>query len=176
MNEASRDEKFSKILEDTQAHVRAYIAGMGVPPSDTDDIAQDVYLELYRNLDGMPADLEPIRWLKGIARNICLNHFRRESRTKTSADFEKLIEHLDATPSTFDDVEELKHGMAMLARCLQELSEKNREMLMMRYRDDQTSDKIADAFSTTAEAVRITLFRLRSKLRSCMGRKLEKPS
>jgi RNA polymerase sigma-70 factor (ECF subfamily) len=176
MNEASRDEAFSRILEDTQAHVRAYIAGMGVPSSDTDDIAQDVYLELYRNLDGMPADVEPIRWLKGIARNICLNHFRRESRTKTSPDFDKLIELLDATPSSFDDVDELRHGMSVLSKCLEQLSEKNREMLMMRYRDDQNSERIADFFSTTAEAVRITLFRVRSKLKTCMSRKVEKPS
>src|SRR6185436_14703019 len=98
-------------LEDTQAHVRAYIAGMGVPSSDTDDVAQDVYLELYKNLDGIPADVEPIRWLKGVARNICLNHFRRHSRMKVSAEMEKLIEHLSATESSFESVEDLKHGI-----------------------------------------------------------------
>src|SRR5437868_3553402 len=88
----SQDEKFSRILEDTQAHVRAYIAGMGVASSDTDDIAQDVYLELYRNLDGIPADVEPIRWLKGVARNICLNDFHENLLARFIDDREALNE------------------------------------------------------------------------------------
>src|SRR4029453_2133977 len=71
---------YESIVRDTQAHIRAYIAGMGVPRHDVDDIAQDVYLELYRFFDRVPAEVHPKQWLKGIARNLCLNYFRRTSR------------------------------------------------------------------------------------------------
>ena len=71
---------FDVVLRETQSHVRAYIAGMGVPRHDVDDIAQDVYVELYRFSDRIPPDVPPKQWLKGIARNLCLNYFRRTSR------------------------------------------------------------------------------------------------
>ncbi|MCW8129007.1 MAG: sigma-70 family RNA polymerase sigma factor [Planctomycetota bacterium] len=170
---AQRDERFAEMLETTQAHVRAYIAGLGVPPVDVDDLAQEVYLEVYRNMEAIPADLEPIRWLKGIARNLCMNHFRRETRRKLKTQLESLIEHLDRTPATFDDVEAMQEALRALDGCMEQLSEKNREMIRMRYRDGRTSESIAEAFATTAEAVRITLFRLRGKLKECVTRRLE---
>ena len=71
---------FETILRETQAHIRAYIAGLGVPRQDVDDIAQDVYVELYRSMDRIPPDLSAKQWLKGIARNLCMNYFRRNSR------------------------------------------------------------------------------------------------
>ena len=64
---------FDTILNETQHHIRAYIAGMGVPRHDVDDIAQDVYVELYRFFDRIPEGVHPKQWLKGIARNLCLN-------------------------------------------------------------------------------------------------------
>src|SRR5688500_2894277 len=76
---ASRPD-FEAIVRDTQAHIRAYIAGLGVPRHDVDDVAQDVYVELYRFADRIPEDVPPKQWLKGIARNLCMNYFRRTSR------------------------------------------------------------------------------------------------
>src|SRR5215471_1087596 len=71
---------FDGVVRETQAHIRAYIAGLGVPRHDVDDIAQDVYVELYRFSHRIPADISPKQWLKGIARNLCMNYFRRTSR------------------------------------------------------------------------------------------------
>src|SRR6187399_479166 len=71
---------FDDIVRETQPHIRAYIAGLGVPRHDVDDIAQDVYVELYRFADRIPANIPPKQWLKGIARNLCMNYFRRTSR------------------------------------------------------------------------------------------------
>ena len=66
---------FESVLRDTQSVLRAYIAGMGVPLDVVDDLAQDVYLEYYRGRNRRPLDVEPIRWLKGIAKNLCLNYY-----------------------------------------------------------------------------------------------------
>src|SRR5687767_11626208 len=71
---------FDVIVRETHPHIRAYIAGMGVPRHDVDDVAQDVYVELYRFADNIPAGVHPKQWLKGIARNLCLNYFRKQGR------------------------------------------------------------------------------------------------
>src|SRR6478752_6654636 len=77
---ASQTLDFDEILRETQPHLRAYIAGMGVPRHDVDDLAQDVYVELYRCQNRIPTEVTVKQWLKGIARNLCLNYFRRTAR------------------------------------------------------------------------------------------------
>ena len=71
---------FASVVNDSQAHIRAYIAGLGVPRHDVDDVAQDVFVELYRFSDRIPPNIPVKQWLKGIARNLCMNYFRRTSR------------------------------------------------------------------------------------------------
>src|ERR1043165_8421621 len=71
---------FASVVHDSQAHIRAYIAGLGVPRHDVDDVAQDVFVELYRFSANIPPNIPPKQWLKGIARNLCMNFFRRTSR------------------------------------------------------------------------------------------------
>ena len=73
---------FEAVLRETQSVIRAYIAGMGVSLDTVDDLAQEVYLEFYKTGDRRPDGLESIRCLKGIAKNLCLNHFRRSKRKK----------------------------------------------------------------------------------------------
>ena len=74
---------FDATVRETQAHIRAYIAGLGVPRHDVDDIAQDVYVELYRFANRIPANIPPKQWLKGIARNLCMSiSFRTSSPIK----------------------------------------------------------------------------------------------
>src|SRR5579859_6100417 len=80
--------RFEAILRETQSVIRAYIAGMGVPLDSIDDLAQEVYLEFYKGAERRPEDVEPIRWLKGIAKNLCLNYFRKSKR--------KAEQHLEA--------------------------------------------------------------------------------
>jgi len=50
---------FDTIVHESQAHIRAYIAGMGVSRHDVDDVAQDVFVELYRFSDRIPPNIPP---------------------------------------------------------------------------------------------------------------------
>jgi len=168
-----RDARFAEILDTTQAHIRAYVAGMGVPLVEVDDIAQEVYLEIYRNLEKVPKNDPPIRWLKGIARNLCLNYFRRESRRKSSRHMDALADLLDRTPASLDDGVIHDEAVKALRGCMEKLSDKNRKMLVMRYLEGLTSERIAQAYEMTAEAVRITLFRVRGKLKACVTNQIE---
>jgi RNA polymerase sigma-70 factor, ECF subfamily len=46
---------------------------------DADDIAQDVFVKVYRSLDGFRQDAQLTSWLYRIAMNACLDHHRRRS-------------------------------------------------------------------------------------------------
>jgi RNA polymerase sigma-70 factor, ECF subfamily len=162
---------FESIVRDTQAHIRAYIAGLGVPRHDVDDIAQDVYVELYRFADRIPEDVPPKQWLKGIARNLCMNYFRRTSR-RQRLQREALVEiFLRAERKQSPALSEGPVRRA-LDGCCEKLSPESQRLLSLRYEHELPSHQIAERLQSTAEAVRIALFRIRTTLKACIGKSL----
>jgi RNA polymerase sigma-70 factor (ECF subfamily) len=159
--------EFEAILRDTQSVIRAYIAGIGVPPDTVDDLAQEVYLEFYKGRDRRPADVEPLRWLKGIAKNLCLNYFRRSKR-KAEQHLEAVAELLSNLPAPLEELQ----GQEALDGCLEKLPGRSRELIALRYEQGMESAAIGRKVGLTPEAVRITLLRVRAALRECLGRRL----
>jgi len=147
-------QEFEAVLRETQSVLRAYIAGMGVPLDVVDDLAQDVYLEYYR-------------WLKGIAKNLCLNYFRRSKRS-AAQQHEAMAALLERVSSTLESL----HEPVPLDGCLERLPERSREMINARYRDGKSSEAIGRSLGMTPEAVRIGLLRIRAALRDCLERRV----
>lgn len=170
---ATRPEKhdFDDILRRTQSRIRAYIAGMGIAAHEVDDVAQDVYVELYRGLDRIPNDVEPERWLKGIARNICLNHIRRRAR-RGRLHYEAIAEILARTETPTE--RSLDDGTLLdaLGSCVDKLPPKSRQIVSLRYQQDLPSHEIADLLKSTAQAIRVALFRIRNGLKDCIAESL----
>ncbi|MCA9268771.1 MAG: sigma-70 family RNA polymerase sigma factor, partial [Planctomycetales bacterium] len=167
---------FEIVLRNTQARIRAYIAGMGIAPHEVDDVAQDVYLEFYRNQDKVPADISPQRWLKGIARNVCLNHIRRAAR-RGRLQREALAQLLAAIET--DTHRQATEGSlhAALEECCRRLPEDNQQLLRLRYTHALSAAAIADRLEKSAEAVRTALFRVRASLKQCvLGRLAQEAS
>jgi RNA polymerase sigma-70 factor, ECF subfamily len=159
---------FDAIVRQTQLKIRAYIAGMGVFPQDVDDLAQDVYMELYRNMEKVPADVPVEAWLKGIARNLCRNHFRRSARRDRLHD-QAIFEILARTKAKMEGVADSSDVQAALEGCYQKLPDDSRQMLTMRYAEEMSSSAIARALGSTAEAVRSALYRVRGALKDCVS-------
>jgi RNA polymerase sigma-70 factor (ECF subfamily) len=162
---------FDAILQETQAHLRAYIAGMGVPRHDVDDLAQDVYVELYRCQDRIPKEVTVRQWLKGIARNLCLNYFRRTTR-RGRLHREALAEMLvdltyEPKPHWFDGAVQ-----SALQKCFERLPKESRKMVKLRYEEELPSQTIAERLCSTAEAIRVALFRIRGALKECIANRI----
>jgi RNA polymerase sigma-70 factor, ECF subfamily len=162
---------FASVVNDSQAHIRAYIAGLGVPRHDVDDIAQDVFVELYRFSDRIPPNIPVKQWLKGIARNLCMNYFRRTSR-RQRLQREALVEIFLRAEKK--ESRALSEGpiRGALDGCCEKLSPESQRLLVLRYEQELPSHIIAERLQTTAEAVRIALFRIRTTLKACIGKSL----
>ena len=159
---------FAAVVADSQAHVRAYIAGLGVPRHDVDDIAQDVFVELYRFSDRIPPNIHVKQWLKGIARNLCMNYFRRTSR-RQRLQREALLEiFLRAEQEGATSLSEgpVRHA---LDGCFEKLPQQSRKMLALKYEQELPSATIAERLKSTAEAIRVALFRIRANLKDCIA-------
>ena len=163
--------EFHAIMEDTQSRIRAYVAGMGIAPHEVDDLTQDVYVELYRNFEKMPEGILPIRWLKGIAKNVCLNYLRKSAR-RGRLHHEAMSELLQQTKTVVEDLWEEGSITDILEDCVEQLPENRREILDLKYQKDFSSADIADALKSTSQAVRVALHRIRTIIKECVTTKL----
>jgi RNA polymerase sigma-70 factor (ECF subfamily) len=163
---------FERLLDETESAVRAYMAGLGVPLDTVDDLAQEVYLEFYKGMDAMPANTLPIRWLKGIARNVCMNHFRRSKRREERR-LEALAEILAQTESDSGSAPDTTAQECALQACLQKLTPRQRQIVVLRYEEGITAEKMAHRLGSKAGTIRVTLFRLLRILRECVTQTLQ---
>ena len=108
-----------------------------------------------------------MRWLKGIANNLCLNYFRRSKR-KAEQHLEAVAVLLERLPCPLEAVPEED----ALDGCLEKLPGRSREMIALRYQEGMESAAIGRKLGLSAEAVRITLLRIRTALRDCLGRRI----
>ncbi|MDP6356535.1 MAG: sigma-70 family RNA polymerase sigma factor [Planctomycetota bacterium] len=157
--------EFETSVRQTEAGVRAYIAGAGVLRDEVDDLAQEAYLEFYRNRAKIPEDVEPARWLRGIARNVCLNHIRRtarKGRLHREALAELLLGSAKDAPEQEDDLAPILNG------CIEKLPGRSRRLVSMRYEDNLRSDAIAEVFESSAGAIRFALYKTRKILKACI--------
>lgn len=117
------------------------------------------------------ADVQPAAFIYGFARNILLEHLRsprnRESQLETAAIQDKVA----ADPAN-DAVEE---DQAHLQRCLNELSEKDRVLVLEYFSRDggekiSLRKKMAERMGCSSQTLQSRIFRIKAGLRNCISR------
>lgn len=154
---------FDAIVRANSGAVRSFIAGRGVPLHEVDDIAQEVFLAYYRAGGQCPPDVELLRWLKGIARNLCNVHFRRdEQRQRLMTAIAARLEQVHAAVEDADAAQRLD-------ACLERLAPHHRLLIARYYAEEDGREAIASERRMSIANLRVTVMRLRERLRRCLA-------
>src|SRR5437660_1217252 len=73
-------EAFGRIVRAYALPLRSYLGSQLYHLDDVDDLAQEVFLAAFKNLGAFRRDDDFGAWLRGIARNKLLVHFRSQAR------------------------------------------------------------------------------------------------
>ena len=156
---------FEAMVLATEGALRSYLAGMGVGRHAVDDIAQETYLAVWER--GVPEAVDPLRWLKGIARNKAIDQLRAASPRR------RIIAGLAATAVTASDAEgDDQPALGALRQCLERLTSIDHDLLRRHYQDEESGEVIARARGIDGSTVRKQLIRLREALEKCIARHL----
>lgn len=143
---------------------------------DARDAYQEVFLKVYRNLDGFRQQCSFHTWLYRIATNVCLDYLRRKSvrREQTVGDdgeaqSNPLQRAADGRPES--DPERVAAGQqlaAQIERALQGLTPKERVVFELRHYEGLRLRAIGEMLSMSEEAAKNCLFRGTRKLRTAL--------
>ncbi len=138
------DRYFGILVERYETRLRRYIMRfINCSPEDAEDIVQDTFINVYRNLNGFDTDLKFSSWLYRIAHNEAVSHLRRiTARPATPWEDDKL----EALASDADVERELHRKMdgTIIRAAVDRLDAKYKEALVLRYFEDKSYEEISD--------------------------------
>jgi RNA polymerase sigma-70 factor, ECF subfamily len=157
-----------------QARLRASIRALGVRAEAVDDIAQDTFLLAWKKLAEFGSGGDFGLWVAQIARRLIANERRKDARRSRLLEGEVtdvlllMASEEDKTVAWSDKADEF----AVLRSCLEELPRHAREVIRLRYFENQSPGAIASHLGRPSDAVRQLLLRLRRKLLECVESRL----
>jgi RNA polymerase sigma-70 factor (ECF subfamily) len=162
-------EAFTLLVERHQHRVIGTIAKMLGSPNEAEDLAQQVFVRVWKSASRWEPNAKFTTWLLTIARNLVFNEVRRKGRARTVP----LEEPDDRAPREIADVSVIGPDSALASSeleqaidaAIQSLAEQPRMALVLRRYEELSYDEIADVLGTTVPAVKSMLFRARNELR-----------
>jgi len=123
-----------------------------------EELAQDVFLELYRHLGEMQSPEHVIFWLRRVTANRCISESRRRQR-RPEVPLEDAPEP-EAPVSAADPIAD-----EQLRRLVASLPEKFRMVVLLRYQEDLDPEDIARVLDVSVNTVKSQLQRALTMLR-----------
>jgi RNA polymerase sigma-70 factor (ECF subfamily) len=153
------EERFTYLFDAHYSAVRAYAWRRG--PDSADDVVAETFTIAWQRLDSVPAE-DPLPWLIGIARNVRLNLLRAERRR---CEREMRSVESAAVPSLAGAVE----ARASLRAALQQVSERDREILLLTAWESLDRGALAAALGCSKATAAVRLFRARKRLTAALA-------
>lgn len=141
--------------------------------AEAEDLAQNVFLQVYKSAHRYRVTAKFSTWLYTIARNLCLNEIRRRSRhpadslEASQAESEDLPARQFEDKSTFAPPEELLQGelAGKIGEALADLPESQRTAILLFREDDMSYEDIAEVMGCSLSATKSLIHRGRETLK-----------
>ncbi len=141
--------------------------------TEAEDLAQNVFLQVYKSARRYESRAKFSTWLFTIARNLCLNEIRRRSRHPADSIEESHAEHEDQPRQQFEDKssvappEKLLHGelAQKIEEALAALPENQRTAILLCRQEELSYEEIARVLGCSLSATKSLIHRGRETLK-----------
>lgn len=141
--------------------------------SEAEDLAQNVFVQVFKSAHRYEASAKFATWLFTIARNLCLNEVRRRSRHQAESLDASQAVHEDQPVRQYEDVKNAAPPDAVLRteledkidQALADLPENQRTAIVLCQQDELSYEEIAAVLGTTLSATKSLIHRGRETLK-----------
>jgi len=163
-------EAFRLLVETHQARVIGTISKMLGSDGVSEDLAQQVFIRVWKSASRYQPTAKFTTWLFRITRNLVFNELRRKRH---------IVEHSEEIPEPAERVEKEPDRLLLegelqkaIQEAINELPESQRMAIILRRYEDMSYEDIAKVMETTVPAVKSILFRARAELRDRLAKYL----
>jgi RNA polymerase sigma-70 factor (ECF subfamily) len=165
---AGRDElAFSDIVRQHQAMVFSIAYHFLRDRSGAEDLAQDVFLHLHKNLRAIQSPAHLVYWLRKVTGHRCIDESRRQ-KLRPRVSLTEYLEHAPEPAARFAAADPLLAGV--LRRLIARLPERSRMIVILRFQEDMEPGEIAGMLDIPLGTVKSNLHRSLALLRGKLER------
>lgn len=170
---AGDDSAFEYLVQKYRRPMVNFMYRMAHNAAAAEDLAQEVFLRVYRSRAGYEASAKFTTWLYRIATNLAVNHARdtRHERPENMASLDEpdqetgtTMDVPDATPSAEQNILQ-RERLAAIRQRVQALPERQRMAVVMHKYQQMDYKQIADVLKLSESATKSLLFRAYETLR-----------
>ena len=166
-NPETRNYGFNMLVRTYQQRVYWHIRKMVIDHDDADDVTQEVFIKIHRNIDNFREDSQLYTWIYRIATNECLSFLQRKKRRffLPIGDVEReLSRAIDNSSNLSGDEVQVK-----LQKALLKLPDKQRLVFNMKYFDDMSYEEISEITNTSVGALKASYHHAVKKIEDLLG-------
>lgn len=150
---------FEELASRYRRRLFVYLRPRVASDEDAEDMVQDTFLKLYRNIEGYDPAYRFSTWLYTSASRLAIDAFRKGAAVRERIAIDERFEVPDPAPGP-----EARPGESGLWDAARTLGRDRFRVLWLRYGEDMTIEEIAAVLGRTKLAVRVLLHRARTSL------------
>jgi len=160
---------FEILVRENTGMLLAYLRSITDDPSAIDDLFQETMIVAWKKIETYDRSRPFAPWLRGIARNLVLAHYRSINKSPVWYNSEVL----DSIESRFQELltqsgRTFSEQADDLLRCMKKLTDRLRLIIEMLYARDMSHTEVATALNEQAATVRKRAQRARAQLYECL--------
>ena len=157
--------EFITLLVPNQTRIQAFILSLVPNINDAEDIYQETVSKMWDKISTFEKGTDFVAWAVTIAKYKVLE-FRNKHKKSKILFSDNVLEIIEpAAKSTMSDI---KDHLESLKKCVSKLSEKEKNLLKMRYEQDFTFQKMAARVGKTPPAIFRIMAIIHSRLALCI--------
>ncbi|MFH0939393.1 MAG: sigma-70 family RNA polymerase sigma factor [Planctomycetota bacterium] len=156
---------YAQFVREHETNILTYVFRMVNNREDAEDITQTALLQAWETWNKIDPELGGgyAKWCYRIAHNLAVDLLRKK---KPRATDDEEIEHTaDARSLKPEDIYEHRAQSGWIRECLLSLDEKYREVLILRYQEEMSYEKIAEILELPISTIETRIFRAKKMLR-----------
>lgn len=161
------EEAFERVLATYRRRVHALAYGILRDRDAAEDVAQDVFVRLWKVLPRYDGRAQLSTWIYAITRNASISALRKR-RPEDSLSEPAVMDDVEARVSADAPVQDDGTGAA-LARLVAQLPDKQRLAVTLYYLEERSVEEVAAMLALPVNTVKTHLHRARARLATALG-------
>ena len=152
LNPSTQQTAFKKLVQDYQKPLYYHIRTIVLNHDDADDVLQNTFIKVFRNLNGFKGDSKLFSWIYRIATNEAITFIQQRAKTNhvsSEAYLQQKVEKLHA--DVYFEGDEIQYK---LQKAIAKLPEKQQLVFKMRYFEEIKYEELAVLLTTSVGALK----------------------
>jgi len=153
--------EFNRIYDNNKNAVYSYLYYMTKTTEDAEDLCQETFFKIYRNLKSYRGECSERSWCITIARNTFLSWVRKR---KVAEELNNEMEQLPSGSGSNPELRMLRlEEREIIKKVLLQLKEEYRTILLLRDYEQLSYNEIQEVTGLSESAVKVRIYRARGK-------------